>query len=302
MALPEKVVATPADGLRGGDVITLTGLNMELVTTITFPGVADAVKPEAKSATEVKVAMPAAAISGELLLNTASGTSVPVAIATLKPEFMSFASDAVSLGADVTIQGKNLDLVAKVVYTGGAEVEVKPASATELTVTMPTAGTESGVLTLVMANGESVETKALTINAPEFCYIPVLPGEDEELKGGEAFPIAVTNADKLTGVQVNGKEVSFFVNSKDVLFINMPQLAGEGTVITLISSNGSINYTLNFKPATEIENVVMNEARNLGSWAGEDAGGAFRIYKAKLKENGFAVGSKLLFLHYSYRW
>ena len=39
----------------------------------------------------------------------------------------------------------------------------------------------------------------------------------------------------------------------------------------------------------------MNEARNLGSWAGEDAGGAFRIYKAKLKENGFAVGSKLLF-------
>lgn len=295
MALPEKVVATPTDGLRGGDVITLTGLNMELVTTITFPGVADAVKPEAKSATEVKVAMPAAAISGELLLNTASGTSVPVAIATLKPEFMSFASDAVSLGADVTIQGKNLDLVAKVVYTGGAEVEVKPASATELTVTMPTAGTESGVLTLVMANGESVETKALTINAPEFCYIPVLPGEDEELKGGEAFPIAVTNADKLTGVQVNGKEVSFFVNSKDVLFINMPQLAGEGTVIALISSNGSINYTLNFKPATEIENVVMNEARNLGSWAGEDAGGAFRIYKAKLKENGFAVGSKLLF-------
>jgi hypothetical protein len=105
----------------------------------------------------------------------------------------------------------------------------------------------------------------------------------------------VTNADKLTGVQVNGKKVSFFVNSKDVLFINMPQLAGEGTVITLISSNGSINYTLNFKPATEIENVVMNEARNLGSWAGEDAGGAFRIYKAKLKENGFAVGSKLLF-------
>ena len=51
----------------------------------------------------MKVAMPAAAISGDLLLNTASGTSVPVAIATLKPEFMSFANDAVSLGGDVTI-------------------------------------------------------------------------------------------------------------------------------------------------------------------------------------------------------
>ena len=168
MALPEKVVATPADGLRGDDVITLTGVNMELVTTITFPGMEEAVEPASKSATEVKVAMPAAAISGDLLLNTASGTSVPVAIATLKPEFMSFANDAVSLGGDVTIQGKNLDLVVKVVYTGGAEVEVIPASATELTVEMPTMGTESGVLTLVMANGESVETGKLTTYVVRF--------------------------------------------------------------------------------------------------------------------------------------
>lgn len=74
MALPEKVVATPAEELRGGDIITLTGVNMELVTTVTFPGVAEAVEPVSKNATEVKVEMPAAAISGELLLNTASGT------------------------------------------------------------------------------------------------------------------------------------------------------------------------------------------------------------------------------------
>lgn len=75
-------------------------------------------EPASKSATEVEVVMPVAAISGELLLNTASGTSVPVAITTLKPEFMAFVNDVVSLGSDVIIQGKNLDLVAKVVYTG----------------------------------------------------------------------------------------------------------------------------------------------------------------------------------------
>lgn len=64
-------------------MITLTGINMELVTTVTFPGVEEAVEPASKSATEVEVVMPVAAISGELLLNTASGTSVPVAITTL---------------------------------------------------------------------------------------------------------------------------------------------------------------------------------------------------------------------------
>ena len=265
MALPEKVVATPADGLRGDDVITLTGVNMELVTTITFPGMEEAVEPASKSATEVKVQMPAAAISGELLLNTASGTSVPVAIATLKPEFMSFANDAVSLGGDVTIQGKNLDLVVKVVYTGGAEVEVIPASATELTVEMPTMGTESGVLTLVMANGESVETGKLTINAPEFCYIPVLPGEETELKGGEIFEIGVANGDKLTGVQVNSQNVQYIING-DKLYISIPQAAGKGTKITLISSNGTIDYSLDFIPATEITTVIWTGAGDVGSW------------------------------------
>lgn len=265
MALPEKVVATPADGLRGDDVITLTGVNMELVTTITFPGMEEAVEPASKSATEVKVAMPAAAISGDLLLNTASGTSVPVAIATLKPEFMSFANDAVSLGGDVTIQGKNLDLVVKVVYTGGAEVEVIPASATELTVEMPTMGTESGVLTLVMANGESVETGKLTINAPEFCYIPVLPGEETELKGGEIFEIGVANGDKLTGVQVNSQNVQYIING-DKLYISIPQAAGKGTKITLISSNGTIDYSLDFIPETEITTVIWTGAGDVGSW------------------------------------
>lgn len=267
MALPEKVVATPADGLRGGDVITLTGVNMELVTTITFPGMEEAVEPASKSATEVKVQMPAAAISGELLLNTASGTSVPVTIATLKPEFMSFANDAVSLGGDVTIQGKNLDLVAKVVYTGGAEVEVTPVSTTELTVEMPTMGTESGVLTLVMANGESVETGKLTINAPEFCYIPVLPGEETELKGGEMFTINVENADKLTGVQVNGQNVQYIIIG-NILYIGIPQAAGKGTKVTLISSNGTIEYSIDFVPATEITTVIWTGVGDVGSWGG----------------------------------
>jgi len=295
MALPADVKAAPAEGLRAGDIITLTGVNMELVTTITFPGMEEAVEPDSKSATEVKVAMPAVAISGELLLNTASGASVPVAIATLKPEFMGFANNTVSLGSDVVIQGKNLDLVVKVVYTGGAEVEVAPTSAIELIVAMPTMGTESGVLTLIMANGESVETTALTINAPEFCYVPVLPGGDEELKGGEVLSLKVENADKLTGVKVNEKEVQYILTVKDDLLVNIPQMAGKGTKVTLVSSNGSIDYFIDFIPATDVENVVMNEMRDLGSWAGEDAGGAFRLYKADLVANGFAPGAKLRF-------
>lgn len=291
MALPAEVKATPANGLRAGNVITLTGINMELVTTVTFPGVEASVEPESKTATEVKVKMPELAISGDLQLNTASGVSVPVAIATQKPEFIAFAADAVSLGNDVTIKGKNLDLVVKVVYTGGAEVEVKSAPATELTIEMPTMGTESGVLTLVMANGESVETKSLTINAPEFCYIPVLPGEDEELKGGEILSLNVENGDKLTGVEVDGKAVQFIING-NTLVIAVPQMANANTKVKLISSNGSIEYPIAFIPATEIKNEVWKGMVDI-TWG---TGGRVIIPASAFKD--VPAGARMV-LHYA---
>ena len=296
MALPTEVVAIPSTGLRAEDMITLTGLNMELITDITFPGVTEVVKPISQTSTEVITIMPAAAISGNMLLNTGSGASVDIAIETLKPEFASYGSSEVSLGAEVVIQGANLDLVVKVTFTGGADVEIQGASAEILALTMPTMKVESGVLVLTMANGETVEIPRLTINAPEFCYIPVLPSEDAELKGGEIFEIGVANGDKLTGVEVNNAVVQYIING-DKLYISIPQVAGKNSKIKLISSNGEIEYTIDFIPATEIENVVMNEMQDLGSWSN-----AFRLYKEDLVNAGFAVGAKLRFYVKSYAY
>ena len=296
MALPTEVVATPSTGLRADDIISLTGLNMELITDITFPGVSEAVLPISQSSTEVVIVMPAAAISGTLLLNTASGTSVEVAIETLKPEFTSYVNSEVSLGGEVEILGNNLDLVVKVAFTGGAEVEIQNSNPETLSILMPTMKVETGILTLIMANGESVEIPRLTINAPEFCYIPVLPSEDAELRGGEVFEIVVANGDKLTGVEINNATVQYIINGEK-LYISIPQVAGKNTKIKLISSNGEIEYTIDFIPATEIENIVMSDMQDLGSWSN-----AFRVYKADLVNAGFAVGSKLRFYVKSYAY
>ena len=296
MALPTEVVATPSTGLRAEEMITLTGLNMELITDITFPGVAEAMKPVSQSATEVVVAMPATAISGNMLLNTASGNSVEIAIETLKPEFASYGNSEVSLGGEVVILGSNLDLVVKVTFTGGAEVEIENTNAELLLLVMPTMRVETGVLILTMANGETVEIPRLTVNAPEFCYIPVLPAEDAELKGGEVFEIGVANGDKLTSVEVNNQAVQYIIIG-DKLYISIPQVAGKNTKIRLISSNGEIEYSIDFIPATEIENVVMGEMQDLGSWSN-----AFRLYKADLVNAGFAAGAKLRFYVKSYAY
>lgn len=262
LALPANVIATPAIGLRAGDLITLKGLNMELVTSLTFPGVSEAVDPESQSATEVTVTMPVTATSGNLLLNTGSGVSVEVPIETLKPTFTAYENSTVPLGDNVVITGDNLDLVTRVLFTGGGEVEVSNTSTSSLVVPMPTMNVETGVLTLFMANGESVEIPSLTIEAPQFAFIPVLPGEEEEIKAGELFGIEVANLDRLTTVKVNDSEVKFIV-AGNMMYLTIPQTAAMATKLTLVSSNGSIDYTLNVMPMGQIENVVYHGPLNL---------------------------------------
>ena len=58
VALPEKLEVTPTEELRGGDLITIKGINLELVTGIRFAGVDGEMQPDEQSATELKVTFP----------------------------------------------------------------------------------------------------------------------------------------------------------------------------------------------------------------------------------------------------
>ena len=266
MALPEDVVATPNTKLRSGDLITFEGKNMELITSITFPGIEEDVDPESQTDTEITVTMPEEAISGNILLNTGSGMFVEVPIETLKPIFNSYQNNSVSLGGDVVIKGENLDLVSKVVFTGGGETDVISGSSTEITVVMPTMNTETGIITLYMSNGESVEIESLTVNAPQFAFIPILPGEDDELqKGGTVMTIGIQNGDKLTDVLVDLTPVQYIINN-DLLYFEIPQLGNSNSKVTLVSTNGEITYNIAFIPATDVEIVIFNNLTDLGSW------------------------------------
>ena len=85
MAVPTEVKATPATGLRAGSTLTLTGKNMELITNVTFPNVAEPIALTSQTGEQVTVVMPETTQSGNLMLNTGSGKQVSVAIETLKP-------------------------------------------------------------------------------------------------------------------------------------------------------------------------------------------------------------------------
>ena len=239
VATPSNVVAVPAVNLRGGDMITLKGTNMDLVTDVTFPGVEEAVGLESQNSTEIKVLLPAAAISGDMQLNTNSGKATAVSIATAKPENISYSAATVPAGEALTVKGINMDVVSAVVFSGNVEVTVSDATATAISLTVPTTA-ETGALLLKMANGESVEAPSLTIEKPVCAYLPALP---DKLVRGRIVELEIVNADKLTNVLLNEASVQYINDAaKGVLMLNVPAELDGTYSLKLISSNGEIAY------------------------------------------------------------
>lgn len=292
MVIPTQLEATPNENIKADELITIKGINLDVVTNVLFPGMTEAVELASQTDTEITVIMPKMAISGDLTLNTASGNSATITISTLKPSITAYNPASVAAGSSVTLEGQNLDLVTSVTFGGGKIVEVSSISQTELVVTVPV-DAESGKVTLLMENGESVECDELEVTKPVFCYIPTLPSDDEEIHAGNILTLSVQNGDKLMGVQINGADTQYILQGETNLYVSIPNNAAGKTTLTLISSNGKIDYVLTIIGSGTVETVIMNEVRDLGSWAGEDKGGAFRLYKESFE--GVAPGSILKF-------
>lgn len=260
MAVPTNLVATPASGLRGGDEIVLTGLNLDVVTSLSFPGVAENVQTASLSEKELTVVMPEAAQSGSLILNTKSGKQVSIVIETLKPLVGSYNPSSIPAGESLLINGQNLDLVASVTFGGGQTVAVSSSSASQLSVSVPMEA-ETGNIVLNMYNGETVEAPSLTITKPQCCYVMNLP---EKVDAGALLELEVANGDKLTQVNVNGSQVQFILRDSKLMISLPAETVGEAT-LELVSSNGSISYQIEI--VGSMGTLIYEGPLATGSWA-----------------------------------
>lgn len=261
MAVPDNLVVTPAFDIRGGDEIVLKGSDLDVIATLSFPGVEEPVLPLSQSAKELKVVMPKLAQSGNLILNTKGGKQVSVAIATLKPSVESCSPSSVPAGNSLLICGQNLDLVASVTFKGGQNVAVSSSSVSQLPIVVPM-NAESGNIVLNMHNGEMVEGPLVSISKPQCCYVISLPAK---VDAGTLLEVEVANGDKLTNVQVNGKNVQFIWRDSKLL-ISMPaDVTGGMAALQLVSSNGSISYQVEI--VGSMGTLIYEGPLVTGSWA-----------------------------------
>ncbi len=239
MAVPTIAGLTPNPAKTGSNV-TVTGTNLDVVTSVIFGGSKTGTIQAGGSATEITVQVPADATADIVTFSTAAEKSVvtTAVLDLVKPAITGITPLTLLTKENITITGTNLDIVDTVRFTGDRAVKVSGATETQLVVTVP-AGSRSGSITLVATNGDKViSTQSLSLtpaDAPQITGMPVsaAPGSMLSIRG--------TDLDLLSEVIFPGhvKATMFGLKLDPLLQVYIPVNVKQGTgTITFVTSEG----------------------------------------------------------------
>jgi hypothetical protein len=281
--VPSNIFIQPVTRYKTGLEVIVSGADLDLVTSVQFAGAAE-VTDFVLGDTTITLAISNDAIDGAVTLNTASGKTANTSeIVLVKPVVEDLTPNPVTAGNTLSLVGTDLDLVISIGFMEDVVVEISPESETNIEISVPI-DASTGPLALNMINGTSVSTSEVTINSPEFCFIPVLPSDTTQIIAGDVFAFDIVNGDVLTDVTFNGSSSQFIVQG-DVMHVMIPSNAGGATDMNLISSNGDVTYVINVTGSGVTETVVWEGPLEI-TWG--DGG---RVFVPESAFDGVPVGA-----------
>ncbi len=158
-----EITTLSATTVKNNGLFKITGKNLDLVSEVIFQN-ATLTEFLTQTETTLELTVPATATDGVFVLRTASETEVEgKALTFMKPEVTQFSVTEIKAKENLTLTGRNLDVITKVIF-GTIDGTIVSQTDESLTVTVPV-GATSGVLTLETLNGTIVETsQAIKIN------------------------------------------------------------------------------------------------------------------------------------------
>ncbi len=188
---------------KPGQPVTISGKYLDMIESIRFAdGVVVKDFEPSEDGISIVVPIPSAAVSGDVVAVSYAGKDFKAgSIEMVVPTELVAAPQPVKAGAELTITGKDLDLVTGVNLPGASNVAYT-YSGDKVVLTVP-AGAKEGDVALVMANG-------VEVTAPYTLVLPTVTGVSPvELKAGETFAITGTDLDLVTEVTLGGKKEMF---------------------------------------------------------------------------------------------
>jgi len=218
--------------------LTITGTDLDLAKKIIFNGVSAPVTTfVSQSATQLVVKVPETAKKGKLTLEAASGVKTTSSndLDIVLPVSTALSPNPISLAANLTITGTDLDLVKKIIFSGVAPAVTTfvSQSTTQLVVKVP-AGARDGKVSLEAASTvQTTSSNDLDIVLPAITGLspnPIDPGQDLTITG--------TGFDVVTSVVfLNVPAVTSFVSqSATQIVVKVPNGALKGKVAVGVSN------------------------------------------------------------------
>ena len=248
--------------IKAGEILSIKGSSFDQIVSVKFEGATvDAADFKSQSAAEITVAVPAKATDGTFYVVTKSGIEVPVGnIITVVPTELVATPNPVKNGAELTITGKDMDLITGIAFPNAATSELKKVETTKVTATVPEDAQE-GDITLSLANGKTV-TVAYTLVKPT-----VASCAPAAITAGEKTIIKGTDLDLVKSITFPGDQeqtVEDVKGTATTLAVTVPA-ACQGTGFKLNLKNGTtieVKDMLTIKAATDpaIASITPGEA------------------------------------------
>lgn len=256
--------ATPIKdrNIKAGEILSIKGSSFDQIVSVKFEGATvDAADFKSQSVAEITVAVPAKATDGTFYVVTKSCIEVPVGnIITVVPTQLVATPNPVKNGAELTITGKDMDLITGIAFPNAKESKLNKVETTKVTSTVPEDAQE-GDITLSLDNGKTV-TVAYTLVKPT-----VASCTPAAITAGEKTIIKGTDLDLVKSITFPGDvdmTVDDFKGTANAIAVTVPAAcAGSGFKLNL--KNGTtvnIDSQLSIKAATDpaIASVTPGEA------------------------------------------
>ncbi|MCP9544879.1 IPT/TIG domain-containing protein [Segatella copri] len=249
--------------IKAGETEVLRGTSLDQIASIELNGATvEAADFKSQTASEITFIISSKVADGEITAVTKSGIRIPFGeITTVVPSQLVATPSPIKNGAELTITGKDMDLITGIAFPNAKESKLNKVETTKVTSTVPEDAQE-GNITLSLDNGKTVAVAYTLVKPTVTACTPAA------ITAGEKTIIKGTDLDLVKSVTFPGDVEQtvekFAAQNANAIAVTVPA-ACAGTGFKLNLKNGTtinIDGQLSIKAATDpaIASVTPGEA------------------------------------------